>query len=84
MQSNTIRAKLEPYEHAEEHLIRGLFSNGPTNIARKLYRSQLLQIQTVTKHLRKIKKTVMTVMVMNKNKAVNWFNKLKYFCFICN
>ena len=53
------------------------------NIRRKLYRSQLLQIQMMTMSLRKTMKTVMIV-IMEKNKELNWFNKLKISCFICN
>ena len=60
------------------------FHNGPRNIARELYTSQVLQIQTIKMSFRKIVNSMMTAMVMNKNNELNLFNKLKVSCFICN
>ena len=60
------------------------FHNVPRNIARELHKSQLLQCQTMTMPLREITKTVMTVIIMKKNKKVNWFNKLNVSCSIWN
>ena len=81
---NMIRANLEPYEWVEERQIYALFSQWSKKYWEgNLHEPAQLQVQMVTMSIRKIMKTVMTVMIMKKNKVVNCFNKLKVFCFIC-
>ena len=60
------------------------FHNASKNIARDFTGANCFRFKQWTMSLREIPKTVMAVMIMVKNKDLNWFNKLNVSSFICN